>query len=246
VITDHVDNRECFEECAVSVTDIAARYTPAVSWFYDTVAADAVLDAVAEVVPDVRAAVADGGSVLEVGCGGGQLAHRLINLHPGISVTGIDLSAEQIARATKRSKALPSRDSERLHFQTASALDIPFADDTFDAVVSIASIKHWPDREKGVREMARVLKDRGLLLIAEADRSCRLDDARRFARSARRPAPLRLPYLWIFRTYVAGQGLDLDDAREAIAGQALVDPTVQRVAGTPFLKITGTKTRARN
>ena len=156
-------------------------------------------------------------------------------------MTGIDLSAEQIARATERSKALPRRHSERLHFQIASALDIPFAEEAFDAVVSIASIKHWPDRERGVREMVRVLKDRGSLLIAEADRSCRLDDARRFADSARLPAPLRLPYLWMFRTYVAGQGLDLDDARQAIAGQPIVDATVQRVAGTPLLTITATR-----
>ena len=128
----------------MSVTDIAARYTPAVSWFYDTVAADVVLGAVSGVVSEVCAAVGEGGSVLDVGCGGGQLAQRLIHLHPGISVTGIDLSAEQIARATERSKALPRRHSERLHFQIASALDIPFAEEAFDAVVSIASIKHWP------------------------------------------------------------------------------------------------------
>ncbi|MCX5042394.1 class I SAM-dependent methyltransferase [Aldersonia sp. NBC_00410] len=223
------------------MTDITAIYSPAVSWFYDTVAADAVLDAVSDVVADICTAVADGGSVLEVGCGGGQFAHRLISLHPGISVTGIDLSAEQIARANKRSTALPLKDRQRLHFQTASALDIPFAENTFDAVVSIASIKHWPDREKGVHEMVRVLKDRGRLLITETDRSCHLDDARRFARSARLPTPLRLPYLWMFRTYVAGQGLDLDDARRVIAGQDLVDTAVQRVAGTPFLTIAGTR-----
>lgn len=225
----------------MSVTDITARYTPAVAWFYDTFAADAVLDAMSDLIAQLQAVVADGGSVLEVGCGGGQFAHRLVNQQCGISVTGIDLSAEQIARAAKRSRTLPREDGERLHFQTGSALDIPFADASFDAVVSIASIKHWPDPDKGVREMVRVLKDRGALLVAEVDRSCHLDDARQFVRSSRLPAPLRLPFLWTFRTYVAGQGLDLDDAREVTAGQDLVDTAVQRVAGTPFLTITGTR-----
>ena len=89
--------------------------------------------------------------------------------------------------------------------------------------------------------MVRVLKDRGPLFIAEVDRSCHLEDARQFVRSSRLPAPLRLPFLWTFRTYVAGQGLDLEDARDVIAGQELVDTAVRRVAGTPFLTITGTR-----
>jgi hypothetical protein len=38
----------------------------------------------------------------------------------------------------------------------------------------------------------------------------------------------------MFRTYIPGQGLDLDDARPAVAGQALVDTTVQRIADAPF------------
>jgi len=225
----------------VSVTDIAARYSPAASWFYDTVAADSVLDAMSHVISNLRAVVRDGGSVLEVGCGGGQFALRLISQHPGIRVTGIDISREQIARATKRSEALPLPDRERLHFLTGSALEIPLPDDTVDAVVSIASIKHWPNRASGVREMTRVLKDRGYLLIAETDRGCHLDDARQFARSARLPPPLRHPYLWMFRTYVAGQGLDLDEARELIASHDLVDTAVHRVTGTPFLQMIGTR-----
>jgi hypothetical protein len=45
----------------------------------------------------------------------------------------------------------------------------------------------------------------------------------------------------MFRTYVAGQGLDLDEARELIAGHELVDTAVQRVTGTPFLQMNGTR-----
>lgn len=89
--------------------------------------------------------------------------------------------------------------------------------------------------------MVQVLKDGGSLIIVETDRGCHLDDVRKFVRNTHLPAPLRSPYLWMFRTYVAGQGLDLDDARDAIADQPLVDMTVQRLAGTPFLMMTGTK-----
>ncbi len=224
------------------MTDVTAKYPPAVSWLYDRIAADAVLNTVGGLLDHIHAAAPDG-SVLEVGCGGGQLAHRLVSQNPDITVTGIDLSAEQIARATKRSATLPLKDARRLVFQTASALDLPFADNSFDAVVSIASIKHWPNRATGIAEMIRVLKDGGLLLVAETDRGCHLSDARRFARDARLPAPLRLPYLWAFRTYVAGQGLDLDDAREVIADQELADTTVERIVGAPFLVIIGKRSQ---
>lgn len=86
-------------------------------------------------------------------------------------MTGIDLSAEQIARAPARVNALPPADSRRIHFRTASVSDIPLADSSFDSVLSIASIKHWPDCGRCISALTRVLKDGGLLLIAEVDRA---------------------------------------------------------------------------
>lgn len=226
---------------AVSATNIAAKYTPALSWFYDRAAADAVLNATSGLIDRIQTAVTNGDAVLEVGCGGGQFALRLIERLPGIRVTGVDLSAEQLSRAAARANRLSPEAIERVGFREASALDLPFSDRSFDIAVSIASIKHWPDRQRGVREMVRVLKEGGLLLIAETDRSCHLDDVRTFVRDTHLPALLRTPYLWMFRTYVAGQGLDLGDAREALADQPLVDTTVQRIADTPFLTMTGIK-----
>ena len=45
----------------------------------------------------------------------------------------------------------------------------------------------------------------------------------------------------MFRTYVAGQSLDLDDARNAIAGEAPAETTVERIPGAPFFIISGMK-----
>ncbi len=70
----------------------------------------------------------------------------------------------------------------------------------------------------GIGEMIRVVKDDGLVLVVEVDRGCHLADVRRFVRAVHLPAPLRPAYLVMFRTYVAGQGLDLDDARAVLAG----------------------------
>lgn len=226
-------------------TEIAAKYSPLMSWFYDRFAADAVLSVATGLIETITRNMHSGGSsVLEVGCGGGQLAHRLIDAHPGISVTGIDLSAEQISRAIRRSKALPPRDAERVHFQTASALDLPFADNSFDAVISVASVKHWSRPERGISEMLRVLKEGGAFLLAETDRGCHLSDARHLVLSTRLPVVLRLPYLWMFRTYVAGQSLDLDDARNLVADESLAQATVERIPDAPFFTISGTKAPA--
>jgi ubiquinone/menaquinone biosynthesis C-methylase UbiE len=224
----------------VALTDITAKYTPALSWFYDKFIGDAVLDTMAGLIDQIQTVVNDGGSVLEVGCGG-QFAHRLIAAHADITVTGIDLSDEQIARATAHTQALPPAEAARVHFQAGSASDIPFADNSFDVAISIASIKHWPDRRRGIAEMVRVLTDGGLLIVAEADRGCHLVDARRFVRKTHLPAPLLPPFLLMFRTYVAGQGLDLDDARHDTADQGVVDARIERIADAPFLSITGRK-----
>jgi len=55
----------------VAMTDITAKYTSAESWFYDRFAADAVRTATSGLIDRIQAVIADGGSVLEVGCGGG-------------------------------------------------------------------------------------------------------------------------------------------------------------------------------
>ncbi|MGH3641775.1 MAG: class I SAM-dependent methyltransferase, partial [Mycobacterium sp.] len=144
--------------------------------------------------------VAGCGSVLEVGCGGGQLACRLTEHHPGLRVTGVDLAVEQVERATRRANTLPADRRGRLDFQTASALELPFRDNSFDAAVSIGSIKHWPDQARGLREMVRVLKDGGLIVVAELDRGGRSDDIRALARTFKFTALLRPLYLLVVRT----------------------------------------------
>ena len=223
--------------------DITGKYSPIESWVYERVFADATLDSVSTVIDRLGAAVSVGDSVLDVGCGGGQLAVRVVGRYQGVRVTGVDLTPEQIARATKRAHDLPSSMRERLQFHTASALDLPFDDESFDAVISVTSIMNWPDRTKGIEEIVRVLKAGGPLALVELDRGCHLHDAREHLRSSKLPPPLRTPFLGFWRTYVAGQGLDLDDARKAIAGQPVTSIAVERISGTPFLMIAGTKSR---
>ena len=78
-------------------------------------------------------------------------------------MTGITISEEQIARAT----ALASeRGIPNAKFELVDALNMKFADDSFDLVWACESGEHMPDKEKYVQEMARVLKPGGRIAIA--------------------------------------------------------------------------------
>ncbi|HEY9833636.1 MAG TPA: methyltransferase domain-containing protein [Stenomitos sp.] len=101
--------------------------------------------------------------ILDVGCGiGGSsvyLAHKY-----NAQTTGITLSPVQAKRATQR--AQDAGLGTEVQFQVADALDMPFADNSFDLVWSMESGEHMPDKEKFLQECYRVLKPGGTFLMA--------------------------------------------------------------------------------
>jgi ubiquinone/menaquinone biosynthesis C-methylase UbiE len=220
---------------ATVLTSATLPYRASEAWIYDAVIAPAVAELRRAIEGEFVASLPPRARVLEVGCGGGQLAIELAQQRPDVTITGVDLSPAQVARARRRARPF----ARRVEFVTGSAMDLPCEDASFDAVVSIASIKHWPDPLAGLRECVRALRPGGALLVVEADRGCRLDDARRFVGRWRIPAALRPVALMVFRTHVAGQGLDLEDARRLLAALPLIDTLAERVPGTPGLSLRG-------
>ena len=217
--------------------DFTAPYSPFESFMYDYFIAGAVADFVKDAMDQFLEKMPRGAKILEVGCGGGHLATEIMRRRPDLELTGLDLSHEQIARAKKRNRNSPG--SPR--FVQGSALELPFDEGSFDGLFSVASIKHWPDQRLGVSECVRVLRPGGMLLIAEADRGCKLEDARNFVSHWRIPAALRPIALMGFRTYVAGQGLDDAEAMAHLKSQPLKDCTVQKQPGLPSLMLIGKK-----
>ncbi len=215
--------------------DITAPYSAFEAWSYDRFIAPAVNDYVRTLQRTELEQVVDGGRVLDVGCGGGQNLISLANARADLQLCGLDLSPRQVARAARRGQRFGSR----VRFVQGSALELPFDDDEFNLVVSIGSIKHWPDMQRGVAECARVLAPGGMLVIAEADRGCHLADARSFIDRWRIPGPLGVIALAGFRTWVAGQGLDLDEARALLEAACLRDTSAERVPDSPFLVMRG-------
>ena len=109
----------------------------------------------------ILASVPTGGNVLDVGTGPGRLLLELATRRPDLHLTGIDPSADMINHATRRTAAAAV--AGRVDARVASAEDLPFPTDSFDAVVSTLSSHHWADPAAAVAEQSRVLRPGGTL-----------------------------------------------------------------------------------
>ncbi|MFK0017393.1 class I SAM-dependent methyltransferase [Streptomyces sp. NPDC091027] len=107
-----------------------------------------------------EAGIGPAARVLDVGCGSGETAAHLAR-HTGCQVTGIDLSARQVAHAAGRCRDLPVR------FRQASVTALPFADDEFTHVVCMDALYHVQDKRRAHSEMRRVLRVGGTLAVTD-------------------------------------------------------------------------------
>ena len=102
-------------------------------------------------------------NVIDVGCGiGGSTLHLAQKF--GCQATGITLSPVQASRAKER--AIEAGLDNQVKFEVANALDMPFADNSFDLVWSLESGEHMPDKAKFLSECYRVLKPGGKIIFA--------------------------------------------------------------------------------
>ncbi len=106
--------------------------------------------------------VQSAGQILDVGCGIGGSSLYLAEKYSA-SVAGITLSPVQVNRATQRAEAADL--SQRVSFQVADALAMPFPDESFDLVWSMESGEHMPDKPQFLQECYRVLKPGGKFLM---------------------------------------------------------------------------------
>jgi demethylmenaquinone methyltransferase/2-methoxy-6-polyprenyl-1,4-benzoquinol methylase len=112
-----------------------------------------------------RAEVGRGDSVLDVCCGTGDLSFALARrISPGGRVIGCDFSEPMLDLA--REKAL-ERSLDGVRFEWADALRLPYDDESFDAVTVGFGVRNFADRDAGLREMSRVLKVGGRLVVLE-------------------------------------------------------------------------------
>lgn len=105
-------------------------------------------------------------TVLDVGCGGGKTVSKLAAMATEGKVCGVDFSDESVA-VSKKTNAR-SIEAGRVEIQHASVSQLPFSDGTFDLVTAVETHFWWPDIPGDTREIFRVVKPGGkLILIAE-------------------------------------------------------------------------------
>jgi ubiquinone/menaquinone biosynthesis C-methylase UbiE len=134
----------------------------AASYLSSTVHAQgADLEALKKTVADIAAAgVAP--AVLDLGCGGGHVSYAVAPL--ASSVIACDLSVQMLEVVAAAALA---RNLSNIRTERAAAEKLPFADDSFDVVITRFSAHHWSDVPAGLKEMKRVLRPDGIVLVID-------------------------------------------------------------------------------
>lgn len=204
---------------------------------YNAIVAGGIGDLYEQLVDFLLTDLPDDSRLLDLGCGGGHTATALARRRREVQVVGVDLSPAQVIRATKRGGDLPN-----LRFDVDDAMDLGILSDRFDVVYSVASIKHWPDALAGIREMRRVCKPGGRVVLIEADKESTDAEARNFTSRWRFfPPGFRWLARWYFRRFVAAQGSTLGELTELIkqAGLRLVE--TRNVEEQPLIAVVAEK-----
>jgi len=173
--------------------------------------------------------------ILDVGCGIGGSTRRLSH-QVGCRVTGIDLSDEYIETAIRLTQLLGMQD--RVKFQAASALSLPFDDDHFDGVWSLQMNMNVEDKLSWLKETYRVLKPGGRAVFYEV--------------CGNRNAPVHFPVPWAqdssmsflvppetFRSILITAGFEIAvwNDRTDLAQKAFAD--AKKPEGEPKLPVLG-------
>lgn len=102
--------------------------------------------------------------ILEIGFGNGRLISEIMPRIPQGKVCGIDISDEMISLASQRNRRWI--ENGQLEIKKASIASIPYPDKHFDYVFTANTIYFWPNPERDIREVKRVLKTGGQFICA--------------------------------------------------------------------------------
>lgn len=147
-----------------------AKYIPALGYnvltpLYDAVVRLTVREKKFKTALIKQANFADGQSVLDLACGTGTLVVLIKELYPKTEVTGIDGDAKILAIAERKA----AKKGVEIQFDAGMSFELPYADESFERVVSSLFFHHLTQRDKlkTLREIWRVLKPEGELHIAD-------------------------------------------------------------------------------
>jgi ubiquinone/menaquinone biosynthesis C-methylase UbiE len=172
--------------------------------------------------------------ILDVGSGAGVVSLRLAKANPDTAVVGIDYALMQVRAANrlKKKEQVPN-----CTFQQGNAMDLPFPEAAFDMVVSINSIKHWPDPVRGLSEIRRVLCPRGQAFISEADRSASPEALLAFSENYRAWYIWGALMRWCLRNVVFGKSYTAAELKAIAEKAGFIDASVEGAPGPFFIMV---------
>jgi ubiquinone/menaquinone biosynthesis C-methylase UbiE len=113
-------------------------------------------------------------TILDVGCGGGKTVQKLAEMASDGRVYGVDYSPQSVATSRQTNAQLIR--AGRVDIQQGSVSHLPFPDHTFDLVSAVETHYYWPDPAADFREVLRVLKPGGrVVVIAETYKGMRFN-----------------------------------------------------------------------
>jgi len=101
--------------------------------------------------------------ILDIGCGGGRTINKLATMASAGKVYGVDYSKDSVAAARRFNARWI--DIGRVDIEQGTVSNLPFANDSFDLVTAVETHLFWPNLPGDMREIFRVLKPGGALLI---------------------------------------------------------------------------------
>jgi MPBQ/MSBQ methyltransferase len=153
-----------------------------------------------------------GTTLLDVGCGIGG-SSRILAQDYGFDVTGVTISPQQVNRARQLTP-----DGITAQFKVDDAMALSFPDASFDVVWSVEAGPHMPDKAVFARELLRVLKPGGVLVVADWNQR---DDRRKPLNVWEKPVMRQLLDQWSHPEFASIEGFS-----EQLMATGLVEGTV--------------------
>ena len=117
---------------------------------------------------DGRLPIKPGDRVLDLGCGGGRHAFEVYRR--GADVVAFDQNAKDLADVDAMFRAMAAEGqvptSAKARTVEGDALDMPFADESFDTVIASEILEHIPSDAAAIRELARVVRPGGMVAVS--------------------------------------------------------------------------------
>ena len=115
--------------------------------------------------------------ILDVGCGGGANINNFAKVVSEGKVFGVDYSAASVEVSKEVNKEFI--DSGRVEIHHCSVSELPFDENTFDLVSGFEAYYFWPDLINDLKEIYRVLKNNGILLLVNEGYKCENEKKRK-------------------------------------------------------------------